>query len=392
MANVLVTGGTGELGRLVVAQLLAHQHTPRVLSRQTHLDLPEGAESVYGELTSGTGLREAVKGVDAIIHCASSPQEALATDIGGTRMLVHAAREAGSPHFIYVSIVGIDHAQSGYYQAKYEAERIVMQSQLPWSIVRATQFHSLALRLIQSLGIEMLNVIPVPPNVRLQTIATGEVAERLLALAEGGKTGQVEDMGGPQVLTLEEMIQTYLHVRGREVSMRAVDLPNSLFATFSSSEHQHSAPAVGKQTWEEFMRYWCHERDSYHVPDTLNPVLLEKTVQAHDPVQVSVIEVSMEPGSYITPPHRHPGPIFGYVVEGSVLFEMRGHTPTIYRRGDTFYEPDGCIHLLANNPSPSGKAVLVAVLLGEPGQPILTPLQLQAGTNDPVDGCHSSCS
>src|SRR5690242_15963362 len=125
MANVLVTGGTGELGRLVVAQLLAHQHTPRVLSRQTHLDLPEGTESVYGELTSGTGLREAVEGVDAIIHCASSPQDALATDIGGTRMLVHAAREAGSPHFIYVSIVGIDRAQSRYYQAKCEAERIV---------------------------------------------------------------------------------------------------------------------------------------------------------------------------------------------------------------------------------------------------------------------------
>ncbi|GHO71233.1 nucleotide-diphosphate-sugar epimerase [Ktedonobacter sp. SOSP1-52] len=217
-------------------ELLAHQHTPRVLSRQTHLDLPEGAESVYGELTSGTGLREAVEGVDAIIHCASSPQGALATDIGGTRMLVYAAREAGSPHFIYVSIVGIDRAQSGYYQAKYEAERIVMQSQLPWSIVRATQFHSFALHLIQSLGIEKLNVIPVPPNVRLQTIATGEVAERLLALAEGGETGQVEDMGGPQVLTLEEMIQTYLHVQGREVRMRAVDLPNSLFATFSSSE------------------------------------------------------------------------------------------------------------------------------------------------------------
>lgn len=392
MANVLVTGGTGDLGRAIVAQLLASKHTPRVLSRQAQPDLPQGVETVYGDLTSGRGLHEAVADVDTIVHAASSPLEAQSTDIGGTRMLVQAAREAGSPHFIYVSIVGIEHSPASYYKAKLEAEGIIAQSGLLWSVVRATQFHSFVLRLIQSLGSDRLNVIPVPPNVRLQTIATDDVAERLVTLVERGTTNQVEEIGGPQVLTLEEMVQTYLRARDREASLRVAELPNSLFAAFSANKSLSLAPARGKQTWEAFVRYWYRERDGYPTPQAQTPVLLEETVQVHDPVQVSVLTVTLEPGAQGSPPHLHPGPVFGYVVEGEVLFEMRGHAPRIYKQGEVFYEPYRCFHLLANNPSPFSRAVFVAILLGEPGQPILTPVPLQAGTNDPIDGCESSCS
>ncbi len=392
MANVLVTGGTGDLGRAVVAQLLAQRHIPRVLSRQTSPDLLPGAEALIGDLTAGSGLREAVKGVDAIIHCASSPKAPLATDIGGTRMLVQAARGSGSPHFISVSIVGVDRSLAPYYRAKHEAELLVAQAKLPWSIVRATQFHSFGLRLIQSLGTDTLNVIPVPPNTRLQTIATEEVAERLVALVEHGATQQIEEMGGPQVLTLEEMVQSYLRVRGRKASLRSVELPNSLFAAFRSDEPPSPAPVRGKQTWDEFVRSWYRERDGYPAPKAQVPILMEKMVQVHDPVQVSVLTVTLDPGAQGAPPHRHPGPVFGYVVEGEILFEMRGHAPRIYKQGEVFYEPYSCLHLLANNPSPFRRAVFVAVLLGEPGQPILTPVQLQASTNDPVDTCLGACS
>lgn len=391
MANVLVTGGTGELGRAVVAQLLAQHHTPRVLSRQTHPNLPSGVMVVSGNLASGSGLSEAVEGVDTVIHCASSPLEALTTDIGGTRMLVQAARESGSPHFIYVSIVGVDSAPAPYYQAKREAESLIAQSGLSWSVVRATQFHSFGLRLIQSLGTDRLNVIPTTPDTRLQTIAAEDVAERLVALVEQGATQRIEEIGGPQVLTLETMIQSYLRARGRKASLRTVELPNSLFAVFSSPEPLNPAPFRGKQTWDEFVRYWYRERDGYPAPQAQVPLLLEKTVQVHDPVQVSVLTVTLEPGAQGAPPHRHPGPVFGFVVEGNILFEMRGHAPRIYRQGEVFYEPYGCVHLLANNPSPFSRAVFVAVLLGEPGQPILTPIQLQADTNDPIDDTQHSC-
>ncbi|GHO99586.1 hypothetical protein KSF_096340 [Reticulibacter mediterranei] len=164
-----------------------------------------------------------------------------------------------------------------------------------------------------------------------------------------------------------------------------------MFAAFSSTEPLNPAPAVGKQTWDEFVRYWYHKQDGYPTPQAQVPVLLEETVQVHDPVQVSVLTVTLEPGAQGAPPHRHPGPVFGFVVEGDILFEMRGHAPRTYKQGEVFYEPYGCVHLLANNPSPFSRAIFVAILLGEPGQPILTPVQLQAGTNDPVDDTQSSC-
>ncbi len=392
MAHVLVTGGTGDLGRAVVAQLLAQHHTPRVLSRQTHPDLPPGAEALSGDLTSGSGLREAVKGVDTIIHCASSPQEALATDIGGTRMLVQAACEAGSPHIIYVSIVGVDRVRTDYYRAKYEAERIVEQSHLPWSIVRATQFHPFALRLIQSLGTDTLNIIPAPPGVHLQPIDIGDVADYLVSLVEQGASGQVQELGGPQVLPLDEMIQVYLRRRGRTAALRTVELPDSLFAFFSQENHLCPNAAVGKKTWAEFVNDWYGEKSPYPAAKKETTILLEQLIQAPNPSQVTVHTVAFDPGAQGPFPHRHPGPVFGYVVEGEVVFEMRGHAPTVYKQGDVFYEPNGCFHLLVNNSSPTRNALLVAVLIGEPGQPILTPVPLRAGTNDPVDDCHSTCS
>lgn len=392
MATVLVTGGTGVLGREVVLRLLAHNHTTRVLSRQTHPDLPAGTQVVTGDLSSGSGLHDAVSGIDTIIHCASFPQEAQTTDVGGTRLLIQAAEAAGSPHIISVSIVGVDQAKTGYYRAKYETEIIVRQSQLPWSIVRATQFHSFALRLIQSLGSDSLNIIPTPPNVHLQPIDIGDVAEHLVSLVEKGSTRQVEELGGPQVLSLEDLIQTYLQRRERNARLRTVELPNSLFAVFSKESHLCPDSAVGKKTWTEFLQDWYGEKDPYPTAKKETTILLEQIIQAPDPSQVTMHTVAFDPGAQGAFPHRHPGPVFGYVVEGEILFEMRGHAPTIYKQGDVFYEPNGCIHLLANNPSPSRRALLVAVLIGIPGQPILTPVQLQEGTNDPVDDDHHTCS
>jgi uncharacterized protein YbjT (DUF2867 family) len=138
---ILVTGGSGTLGRGVVDRLLAADHQVRVLSRRPRpAGTPTALGWVTGELVSGRGLAAAVADVAVIVHCASNPLRPR-VDIDGTRNLVEAAWAAGIWHLIDISIVGVDRVPYRYYQAKLQAERLIQASGLPWTILRATQFH-----------------------------------------------------------------------------------------------------------------------------------------------------------------------------------------------------------------------------------------------------------
>ena len=106
--RVLVTGGTGTLGRPAVEHLLDRGHEVRVLSRRSSPALPHGAAAVHGDLSTGAGIAAAVEGVDAVLHAASNTGIGLGRgDVAGTQRLLDAARSAGVAHLLYVSIVGI---------------------------------------------------------------------------------------------------------------------------------------------------------------------------------------------------------------------------------------------------------------------------------------------
>src|SRR6266540_2189506 len=146
---ILVTGGTGTLGRLVVGRLRAAGCDVRVLSR--HGRSPErGVEFVTGDLATGDGIDAAVQGTKIIVHCAGSAKG----DGDKARSLVRAAAQVGARHLVYISVVGadrvpiasgIDRAMFGYFESKLAAERIVTDSGVPWTTLRATQFHDLVL-------------------------------------------------------------------------------------------------------------------------------------------------------------------------------------------------------------------------------------------------------
>jgi uncharacterized protein YbjT (DUF2867 family) len=141
---ILVTGASGTLGRAVVGRLLDAGHQVRALSRQPRPPgRSSGARWVTGELVSGEGLAGAAAGVAAVLHCASDPRRPRRVDLGGTANLVRAAPGAGTPHLVYVPIVGVDRVPYRYYQAKLAAEGPIQASGLPWTILRATQFHQL---------------------------------------------------------------------------------------------------------------------------------------------------------------------------------------------------------------------------------------------------------
>jgi len=126
---------------------------------------------------------------------------------------------------------------------------------VPWSIVRATQFHDFVLRIIQSFGADTLPTVPVVGGMRFQSIDVGEVADRLVALAEDGPAGHAPDMGGPQILTIEEMTSIYLRVRGREATVRPETLSSGLFDTFRSGINLVPDHTMGVITWEDFLQH-----------------------------------------------------------------------------------------------------------------------------------------
>ena len=201
---LLITGGTGTLGRLVVAGLRDAGCQVRVLSRRSH-EPGDGIERMTGDLATGEGIDAAVDGIGTIVHCAGSAKG----DEDKTRNLVRAASRAGARHLVYISVVGaeripvasrVDRAMFGYFAAKRAAEHVVADSGLPWTTLRATQFHDLVLTVARQLA--KLPVMPVPAGVRYQPVDAGEVAARLVELSLGQPAGLVPDIGGPRVYEL----------------------------------------------------------------------------------------------------------------------------------------------------------------------------------------------
>lgn len=251
---ILVTGGTGTLGRHAVRRLREAGCPVRVLTRRARPDseVPDGVEFVIGDLATGAGVDAAVAGVGAIIHCASSNKG----DADATKTLVRAAAaQPDPPHLVYISIVGTDLVSFGYNKEKLECERIVAGSGLPWTLLRATQFYDLILKGAKWLG--RLPLVPVPASFPVQPVEADEVAARLVDLALAEPAGRVPDMGGPEVATFAELLRTYLRVTQRRRPVLPIPVPGIRAIRAGGlvvSEDQAAAESVaGKVTWEEFL-------------------------------------------------------------------------------------------------------------------------------------------
>ena len=240
MGRVLVTGGTGTLGRAVVARLRNGGHEVRVASRRP------GAASVVADLSSGAGVDGAVAGADAIVHCATTRG---AADVEITRTLVDAARRAGTPHLVFISIVGVDRIPLGYYRVKLSAERVVEESGLGWTVLRATQFHDLVAWLwwLQRRSPGTVS----PASTSIQPVDVRDVAARLVELATGPPAGRVPDLGGPEVRAAADLARSYLRATGRRRAVLPVQFPGAVAAAYRRGHHL-TVPRPGI-TFEEFL-------------------------------------------------------------------------------------------------------------------------------------------
>ncbi|MFE0105980.1 SDR family oxidoreductase [Streptomyces sp. NPDC059009] len=240
MTTILVTGGTGTLGRLVTERLRLQGHEVRVLSRH--------AQPYAVDLREGTGLDAAVAGVDTVVHCASSPRGG---DEQAARNLIAAAREAGVPHLLYISIVGVDRVPMGYYRSKLAVEKLIEESGLGWTVLRTTQFHDLVATVFGALA--KSPVLLYPAGVSDQPIAVAEVADRLAELAVAAPAGRVADLGGPEVRTFRELAQAYLRATGRRRPLVPLRLAGAAYRGFRAGGHLTPERAVGQGTFEEFL-------------------------------------------------------------------------------------------------------------------------------------------
>jgi uncharacterized protein YbjT (DUF2867 family) len=252
---ILVTGGTGTLGRLVTP-LLRDAHGPvRVLSRGRH-GSADGVEYMTGDLTTGSGVDAAVAGVDTIVHLAGTRNG----DGEKARTLVRAAARAGEPHLVYISVVGVDRvpvistvdrAMFGYFASKRAAEIVVENSGLPWTTLRATQFHDLFLTVGRLLA--KMPVVPVFPGVRFQPVDAGDVAARMVELALDKPAGLVPDLAGPRVYEMADLVRSYLLATDRRRPIVRVPVPGGAARAIKAGANLPLDGGVGRRTWEEFL-------------------------------------------------------------------------------------------------------------------------------------------
>ncbi|MDR6973056.1 NAD(P)H-binding protein [Leifsonia shinshuensis] len=245
---VVVTGGTGRIGRSVVPLLCAAGREVRVLSRH-----PEAASATDPRITQvgadtveGRGLDRAFAGAHTVLHLAGGARG----DDRAARNVAEAARRSGVEHLLLISVVGAARMPIGYFRAKAEAERVVAASGVGWTILAVSQLHEFLLPMIR--GLSRLPFTPAPRGLRFEPVHRAEVAERLAELTLSAPAGRVPDLAGPEVLDVPELVRRY---SGRRRRVLPVRIPGAVGRAYRAGDNLAGAAATrGRLGWSDFVR------------------------------------------------------------------------------------------------------------------------------------------
>jgi uncharacterized protein YbjT (DUF2867 family) len=221
--RIAVAGGTGVVGRHVVDAVAAAGHGPVIVARSHGVDL-----------LTGSGLDAALAGVDAVIDVTNvtSIREKTATAFFGTagRTLLAAGEKAGVGHHVTLSIVGVDRVPGyGYYRAKLHQERLVKEGRIPWTVLRATQFHEFA----QQILARMPGPVALVPRMRCRPVAAREVARQLVEVATGPAQKTAPELAGPREEQITDMARRLLRAQGRHRLLIPVKFPGATGAAMT---------------------------------------------------------------------------------------------------------------------------------------------------------------
>jgi len=230
--KILVTGGTGTLGRHVVPQLRASGAEVVVLSRSN------------GDITCDLMTEVPQIDADVVVHLAGGQK---GDDIA-TRNLLAACGNVR--HFVYISVIGADTVPLAWLRTKLVCEEAIAASGIPFTILRAAQFHNLTLTMVRAMA--KLPIVPVP-GMRLQPVDARDVASRIVELALGAPAGRVADLAGPAVYDMKQLVQDYLTTAGKRRLTVPVRLPGKAGKAYRGGHNLTLDGDHGTHTWEEFL-------------------------------------------------------------------------------------------------------------------------------------------
>jgi uncharacterized protein YbjT (DUF2867 family) len=219
--RITVIGASGLIGTKVVDLLTAEGHDVVAASRASGVDV-----------LTGDGLAKALSGADALVDVVNSPSfeddPVMEFFTTSATNLVDAAKRAGVSHYVCLSIVGIDDLpDSGYMRAKVVQEKVITESGIPHTIVRATQFAEFTDGITASMTVgDQVRV----PDALIQPVAADKVAAEVARAAVTAPLGGIVNIGGPEKISFEQMARAVLADRGEDKTV-VVDPQAHYFGT-----------------------------------------------------------------------------------------------------------------------------------------------------------------
>lgn len=251
MKKILVTGGSGVLGREVCRILSAEKIPFFIAGRKKPAD--DLYEWKHLDLSANGRFDDLLSEADTIFHLASATMKWNAkVDVYGTKKLIDAAKQNGVKHFIFISIVGTDLVPMKYYRIKADTEKVIQQSGFEnFSILRATQFHDLIDRLFLTLN--KYPFILIPKNLRVQPIEARVVAKELFEIFQRSPTLRIENIGGKEILLTQDMMRAWLGARNSKKKMLSMTLPFSFAKIITKGVLTCDERADESCTWQEWL-------------------------------------------------------------------------------------------------------------------------------------------
>ena len=409
--KIVVIGGTGLIGSKVVNILRQRGHEVVAASPST------GVNTLTGE-----GLAEALAGAQVVVDVANSPsfedKPALEFFETSGRNLLAAEKAAGVKHHVALSVVGTDRllgsgpgSLSGYFRAKMAQENLIKSSGIPFTIVHATQFFEFAKNIAQSAADDLTVRLS---SVLMQPIASVDVAAAVADVAVGQPVNGMIEVAGPDQIRQDELVRQYLSATGDPRKVITDDKP--LYYGIQVNDQSlvpGDNPRLGTTRFEEWLSRTTPQKRAIErqsapvsnlpgkVPKVVTLLLCGIVCAALSKVTVTMaattepkeakltelmskdltdlsgkegvmLLVEYPPGSS-DPIHRHNAHGFIYVLEGSIVMQVRGGKEVTLTPGQTFYEGPEDVHVVGRNASQTKPAKFVVFFVKDKGAPVLVP-------------------